>query len=120
MSCCVHPELEAFLKDELRLISNLSESDRARLVVIFQAVINKIRNPNGFVPICSVCKDVRDDQGKWQKVETFLLKYAEFEFTHGLCPVCLKGHYSEYSDDKTVEFVPNDRDAGLSHECRGD
>jgi hypothetical protein len=45
------------------------------------------------VPICMHCKKIRDDQDFWQSVETYFSKFAGVDFTHGICPNCLKELY---------------------------
>jgi GAF domain-containing protein len=50
----------------------------------------------GLLPICSVCKKVRDDQGYWQQVETYIGSLAAVQFTHGLCPACKEAKMLEF------------------------
>jgi GAF domain-containing protein len=47
----------------------------------------------GMLPICGWCKNVRDDQGYWQNVESFLKTRTEADLTHGICPDCAKKHF---------------------------
>jgi hypothetical protein len=42
------------------------------------------------LPICAWCKRIRDDEGYWQKVETYFHEHTGADFTHGICPECLK------------------------------
>lgn len=42
----------------------------------------------GLLPICAGCKKIRDDDGFWLKVETYLTTHTDVELTHGLCPDC--------------------------------
>ena len=42
----------------------------------------------GMLPICADCKSIRDDKGYWNRLEDYMRKHSEIEFTHGLCPVC--------------------------------
>ena len=44
---------------------------------------------------------IRDDKGYWSQIETYIKKHSEAEFTHGICPECLRKLYPEYSDDQT-------------------
>jgi len=52
----------------------------------------------GMLPICSRCKKVRDDDGYWNQIETYVHEHSEAEFSHGLCPDCLKELYPEFAD----------------------
>ena len=45
----------------------------------------------GLLPICAWCKKIRDDDGYWQNVETYLAQHSDATFTHGICPECRKG-----------------------------
>lgn len=40
------------------------------------------------LPICAWCKEIRDDEGHWQKVETYISHHTNAEFSHGMCPTC--------------------------------
>ena len=40
------------------------------------------------MPICSVCKKIRDDSGYWQQLETYISENTDAGFSHGLCPEC--------------------------------
>ena len=49
----------------------------------------------GLLPICGECKSIRDDQGYWQQLETFVHERSEATFTHGICPDCAEKLYGE-------------------------
>ncbi|MDB6130862.1 MAG: hybrid sensor histidine kinase/response regulator [Verrucomicrobiales bacterium] len=49
----------------------------------------------GFLPICSCCKKIRDDEGIWNQVEKYLRERTEITFTHGVCPDCSTKMLSE-------------------------
>jgi hypothetical protein len=59
--------------------------------------INSLRE---FLPICANCKKIRDDQGYWQQVDKYLNEHAGTEFTHSICPDCMKLLYPELKIDK--------------------
>ena len=42
----------------------------------------------GILPICATCKKIRDDQGAWNQMESYIHQHSEVEFTHGICPDC--------------------------------
>ena len=48
------------------------------------------------LPICMHCKNIRDDKGYWEKVETYVSSHTDTQFSHGICPECLKKYYPEY------------------------
>ena len=53
----------------------------------------------GIVPICSYCKQIRDDKGYWRQVESYVAKHTEAEFSHGICPNCMENHYPDMDSD---------------------
>ena len=50
----------------------------------------KIKTLRGLIPICASCKKIRSDTGYWQQLEEYITEHSEADFTHGLCPECLK------------------------------
>jgi len=47
------------------------------------------------------CKKIRDDQGYWNQLEVYVRDHTEAEFSHGLCPECMKKAYPQFEQDKT-------------------
>ncbi|HUA68696.1 MAG TPA: hypothetical protein VMA13_09115 [Candidatus Saccharimonadales bacterium] len=47
----------------------------------------------GILPICSLCKKIRDEHNNWQPVELYVSNRSEASFSHSLCPDCLKRDY---------------------------
>ena len=60
-----------------------------------QEALDKVKQLSGLLPICANCKKIRDDEGYWQDVAVYLREHSEAEFTHGLCPDCIKALYPE-------------------------
>lgn len=55
----------------------------------------EVKTLRGFLPICAACKNIRDDKGYWNRIESYIKEHSEVEFTHGLCPDCAKRLYPE-------------------------
>ena len=55
----------------------------------------KVRALQGLIPICAKCKKIRNDQGYWKQVESYLSEHTGSTFSHGLCPGCLEDSYEE-------------------------
>ena len=55
----------------------------------------EVKQLSGLLPICAHCKKVRDDKGYWKQIEHYISKHSEAEFSHGICPECLKKHYTD-------------------------
>ncbi|BHH85891.1 phosphate/phosphite/phosphonate ABC transporter substrate-binding protein [Desulforhopalus sp. 52FAK] len=52
--------------------------------------LSEVQTLQGFIPICSSCKKVKDDKGYWDQVEMYITKHSEAKFSHGYCPDCYK------------------------------
>jgi hypothetical protein len=63
-----------------------------------QEALAEIKVLSGLLPICASCKNVRDDRGYWNRIEVYIREHSEAEFTHGLCPGCLRKLYPEFAD----------------------
>jgi len=50
---------------------------------------------SGLIPIFTNCKKIRDDSGFWQQVELYITEHSEAEFSHGICPDCIKKLYPD-------------------------
>lgn len=57
---------------------------------------SKIQKLEGLLPICSYCKKIRDDKNTWHSIDSYLTRKADMDFTHGICPDCMKANYPEY------------------------
>ncbi len=69
--------------------------ERQKLLTQIEHSTREIKTLRGFLPICAGCKKIRDDQGYWTQIETYISQHSDAEFSHGLCPECalrLYGH----------------------------
>jgi len=57
-----------------------------------------VKKLGGMLPICSHCKNIRNDQGYWQEIETFIKENSDADFSHSICPNCLKEIYPDLAD----------------------
>ena len=64
-----------------------------------EAAKDQIKVLGGLIPICSYCKQIRDDKGYWNQLEKFITEHSEAFFSHGICPKCMQEHYPEYTED---------------------
>jgi PAS domain S-box-containing protein len=80
------------------------EKDRDKLIADLQKSLSEVKTLRGFLPICSHCKNIRDDKGYWNQIESYIHKHSEAEFSHGICPECAKKYYPDmdiFSEDET-------------------
>jgi hypothetical protein len=54
------------------------------------------------VPICSVCKKVRNDEQYWEQVEEYFANHMEIRFSHGICPECMKKEYPGHPESRLL------------------
>lgn len=64
-----------------------------------QNALDEIKTLQGIIPICSYCHNIRDDEGSWEKVDAYISKHSDAQFSHGICPKCLQKVRSEASLD---------------------
>ena len=55
----------------------------------------EVQTLTGLLPICVFCKQIRDPDGEWQRLEAYITKRSEASFTHSLCAACEALHYPE-------------------------
>jgi hypothetical protein len=65
-----------------------------------QQALDQVKQLSGLLPICSHCKRIRNDQGYWEQVEIYVRDHSEAQFTHGICPDCLKKLYPNLGKKK--------------------
>ncbi len=75
------------------------EDERDNIVKSLQIALNEIRTLKGVIPICSYCRNIRDNDGVWSRIETYLSKNSDAKFSHGICPECLINIRSENNLD---------------------
>ena len=49
----------------------------------------------GLLPICASCNRIRDEQGQWHDLVTYIESHSQAEFTHTICPACAEHLYPE-------------------------
>ena len=77
--------------------------EKERLIKDLKDALDNIKTLRGLLPICAACKDVRNDDGYWIQVESYLKSHSGLDFTHSICPECVKKLYPEFSRNKKVD-----------------
>jgi PAS domain S-box-containing protein len=73
-----------------------AQREREKLIEELQVALARIKVLSGFIPICSSCKKIRDDQGYWNQLEAYIQNHSEAQFSHGICPDCAEVFYPDY------------------------
>ncbi len=85
----------AALESLARLV--MMKLEMRRVTQELASALANVKTLNSLLPICAYCKSVRDDEGYWKQVESYLKEHAEVSFTHGICPNCVQEHFSQYT-----------------------
>ena len=73
-----------------------SQAERDRLIQELTQALAEVKTLAGMLPICGHCKKIRDDQGYWNHLETYLSHHSDATFTHGVCPDCSQALREEF------------------------
>ncbi|UWG95722.1 hypothetical protein LPY66_12435 [Dehalobacter sp. DCM] len=57
--------------------------------------ISLIAELQGLIQICCSCNKILDDNGYWNRLERYIEEHSEAEFSHGICPDCIKKLYGD-------------------------
>ena len=72
----------------------LKQQSEARLLAKaaeLSAALDRVQTLKGMLPICAWCKKIREDNGYWTRVESYISSHSAAEFTHCICPACADG-----------------------------
>ncbi|TKB07634.1 hypothetical protein [Desulforhopalus sp. IMCC35007] len=94
-----------FFGGNIFLVIGLIVLNFQRVEYDLSAAMAELKTLKGIVPICSYCKNIRDDKGFWSQVEAYVTKHTEAEFSHSICPQCIAKHYPEYEDQITDKDI---------------
>ncbi|MEW5722161.1 MAG: response regulator [Thermodesulfobacteriota bacterium] len=104
-------ELVARVRSLLRLkyemdMRKARERELEETVARLREAMAEVKQLSGLLPICAHCKKIRDDEGYWQQVEIYLQNHSQAQFSHGICPDCLKSKFPKYAD-RILKKTPN-------------
>jgi phosphoserine phosphatase RsbU/P len=97
-------ELRARVEVGCRLVE--TQTALAEKVEELRQALEHIKTLRGIVPICASCKKIRDDQGFWKQVEVYVRDHTEAEFSHGICPDCIRKLYPDFAEDEDEPAGP--------------
>lgn len=76
----------------------IAEVEREKLIQELGNALSELKILGGMLPICSSCKKIRNDSGYWQQIEQYLSEHSDAEFSHSLCPDCIRRLYPDMAD----------------------
>lgn len=74
---------------------NKTNAQLQETVTKLKSALSQVTTLSGLLPICSNCKKIRNDQGFWEQVESYIENHSEAEFSHSLCQDCADKLYGE-------------------------
>lgn len=85
------------LRSKVAVFVQLHQQSKAlqRTIADLREALEKVNTLSGLLPICSNCKQIRDDKGYWNQIEVYISEHSKAEFSHGICPECVKKLYPE-------------------------
>jgi CheY-like chemotaxis protein len=88
-------ELSARVRTHVALYR--AQKKNRRLIGELRAALAEVKQLANLLPICSVCKKIRDDAGYWKQVEEYISAHFDVRFSHGICPDCIRSQYPEHA-----------------------
>ena len=94
------PELLARVRTHIELRTARVTIDKRNLELAqknheLQNALARIKSLEGILPICSYCNNIRDEKGDWHRLETYISRHSTAEFSHGICPLCMRRHHPD-------------------------
>ncbi len=107
--------LKPFNRDELRArvrvgktVVNLQQNLAAQVKELENALI-QVKLLQGILPICSYCKDIRNDQNYWQQLDHYITEHSEAQFSHSICPTCYESVVKKQLEKRAEKKLSNDK-----------
>jgi len=75
------------------------EEEREKLIIELKEALENVRKLKGMLPICAHCKKIRDDNGYWNQIEVYFREHSDIDFSHGICPDCVKEFFPNQSEE---------------------
>ncbi len=76
-------------------LSKLNKYQKKDEILSTDELLERIRQLDNLIAICSFCKKIRDEHGQWAQLETFIQKHFNVLFTHGVCTECTSKYYPD-------------------------
>ena len=89
------------LKSTIEIALNKAKVDRQKeeYILELQHAIAKSKPNDSPLTICSSCKKIRLDENIWNQIEEYIREHMEIQFTHSICPECIRELYPDFYKD---------------------
>ena len=107
---CQHEELLARVRTHLELARMRSRLEQQNTMLKsvnaeLEEALSNVKELRGLFPICANCKKIRDDEGYWQVVEQYIGEHSKAQFSHSICPDCVKILYPQIADKVNKDLL---------------
>ncbi len=82
-------------------VTELYESIREKeeLIKELKASMEEVKKLREILNICTYCKKICVEKGHWETIEGYMQSRTHYDFSHGICPDCMRSKYPDYVDD---------------------
>ncbi|MBF0235008.1 MAG: DUF3365 domain-containing protein, partial [Desulfamplus sp.] len=95
-----HLELRVSKRTEELHNSNLQLAqeinNHKKTITQLEETLKDIKTLHGLLPICMHCKNIRDDNGYWKQIESYIQEHSDAQFSHSVCRECAKKYYPDF------------------------
>jgi len=79
----------------LMVVSREMESEEKceGLISELKSALAHVKTLSGLLPVCIHCKKIRDDEGYWNQIESYILEHSDAEIKNSICEQCAKEHF---------------------------
>ncbi len=72
-----------------------AEKEREQLIQRLHRALSQVKTLQGLLPICASCNKIKNDNGSWERIEIYIRKHTDANFSHSICPECARKLYPE-------------------------
>lgn len=90
-------ELRARINVGARLVN--TQASLSQKLKELKEAFEHVKTLQGIIPICMHCHSIRSDEEAWHRLEAYLERHSEAQFSHSICPKCLRKYYPDLEED---------------------
>jgi len=91
-------ELMARINVAERLVK--TQMTLSRKVEELEQAMEHVKTLQGIIPICMHCHSIRNDDLAWHRLEAYIERHSDAQFSHSICPACVAKYYPDYADEE--------------------
>ena len=101
-------KISDFITEQRSFLFYILPPKRRKLEEKYEQAKKEIKELGKLIPVCLKCKKVKDAEGNWMEIDTYLRKNSDIDLSHGYCDNCLKEEFPEYADE-LIRHVEEDK-----------